>query len=77
MPNVLLVGDSVCSGYAPFVRAALSASANVQHGPDNSGGGNADGTGYGWVRLERQPATATHRHHAAWLCLPKRVRIAV
>lgn len=44
--NVLIVGDSVSAGYLPFVRAALNGT-NVQHGPDNTGGGNADGVGYG------------------------------
>ena len=46
--NVLIIGDSVSAGYTPFVRAALASDAvNVQHGPDNAGGGNADGVGYG------------------------------
>eukprot|EP00051_Salpingoeca_urceolata_P023175 m.389974 g.389974 ORF g.389974 m.389974 type:complete len:283 (-) comp20074_c1_seq2:399-1247(-) len=45
--NVLIIGDSVSVGYTPFVRANLSGLANVQHGPDNASGGNADGTAYG------------------------------
>eukprot|EP00040_Diaphanoeca_grandis_P010557 m.54100 g.54100 ORF g.54100 m.54100 type:complete len:420 (-) comp21866_c0_seq1:347-1606(-) len=45
--NVLLVGDSVTAGYLPYVQAALQATANVQIGPDNSGGGHADGSNYG------------------------------
>ena len=47
VPNVLVIGDSVSEGYTPFLRAALGASANVQHGPDNTGGGSADGSHYG------------------------------
>eukprot|EP00041_Stephanoeca_diplocostata_P029935 m.893447 g.893447 ORF g.893447 m.893447 type:complete len:293 (+) comp23660_c1_seq2:155-1033(+) len=47
VPNVLVIGDSVSAGYTPFLRSALGASANVQHGPDNAGGGNADGASYG------------------------------
>jgi len=47
VPNVLVIGDSVSAGYTPFLRAGLGAAANVQHGPDNAGGGNADGSGYG------------------------------
>ena len=47
LPNVLVIGDSVSAGYTPALRAALSGKANVQHGPDNAGGGNADGVGYG------------------------------
>ena len=41
-PNVLIVGDSVSDGYIPYVQKALAAVANVQHGPDNAGGGCAD-----------------------------------
>lgn len=47
VPNVLVIGDSVSEGYTPFLRAALGAPANVQHGPDNTGGGSADGSHYG------------------------------
>ena len=47
LKNVLIVGDSVSAGYLPFVRAALNTTTNIQHGPDNTGGGNADGVGYG------------------------------
>ena len=36
------------AGYTPYVRSSLAPSAvSVQHGPDNAGGGNADGVGYG------------------------------
>lgn len=47
MPNVLLVGDSVSAGHTSGVRASLVGRANVRHGPDNAGGGNADGVQYG------------------------------
>jgi len=46
-PNVLIVGDSISAGYLADVRRGLLPYANTQHGPDNSGGGNADGVGYG------------------------------
>lgn len=45
-PNVLIVGDSVSAGYISHVKSRLL-NVNVQHGPDNAGGGNADGVGYG------------------------------
>lgn len=45
--NVLIVGDSVSGGYISYVKAALANVSNVQHGPDNTGGGMADGAGYG------------------------------
>jgi hypothetical protein len=37
--NGFTVGEERFNGNLP--------AANVQHGPDNSGGGNADGVGYG------------------------------
>ena len=46
-PNVLIIGDSVSAGYIPYVSSAFKGVANVQHGPDNAGGGNADGVNYG------------------------------
>lgn len=47
IPNVLVIGDSVSAGYTPILRAALQGAASVGHGPDNTGGGNADGSNYG------------------------------
>jgi len=47
LPNVLIVGDSVSAGYTPKVRLSLEQNVTVGHGPNNSGGGNADGVGYG------------------------------
>jgi hypothetical protein len=47
MPNVLIVGDSVSAGYTPALRLSLADVVTVGHGPNNSGGGNADGVGYG------------------------------
>lgn len=32
-------GDSVSAGYISYVQAGLQNVANVQHGPDNAGGG--------------------------------------
>jgi hypothetical protein len=46
-PNVLIVGDSVSDGYIPHVQAVMRNTTNVQHGPNNAGGGCADGVGYG------------------------------
>ena len=46
-PNVLIVGDSVSDGYIPHVQAVMHNTTNVQHGPNNAGGGCADGVGYG------------------------------
>lgn len=43
--KVLIVGDSVSGGYIPYVKAALANVSNVQHGPDNTGGGMADNAG--------------------------------
>eukprot|EP01043_Picozoa_sp_COSAG02_P013648 COSAG02_NODE_549_length_20461_cov_11.385866_23_plen_105_part_00 len=34
-------------GYIPFVARALNGTANAQHGPNNAGGGCADGAAYG------------------------------
>ena len=51
MPNVLVIGDSVSEGYIPYVKAALNGTANVGHGPDNAGGGAADGAAYGKRQL--------------------------
>jgi len=45
--NVLIVGDSVSGGYIHYVKAALANVSNVQHGPDNTGGGMADNAAYG------------------------------
>ena len=47
LANVLLVGDSVSMGYTRFVRAAFRGVATIGHGPDNTGGGAADGVAYG------------------------------
>jgi len=47
LPNVLIIGDSVSDGYTSYVRSGLNTTANVGHGPDNSGGGCADGVLYG------------------------------
>ena len=46
LPNVLIIGDSVSDGYTSYVRSGLNTTANVGHGPDNSGGGCADGVLY-------------------------------
>jgi hypothetical protein len=52
-PNILIIGDSVSDGYTPYVRTAFNGSdpslraATIGHGPDNSGGGCADGASYG------------------------------
>lgn len=59
-PNVLVIGDSVSAGYTPFLRSALGATANVQHGPDNAGGGNADGSGYGVLCMPYFTRTPTY-----------------
>lgn len=45
--QVLIIGDSVSDGYIPFVARALNGTANAQHGPNNAGGGCADGAAYG------------------------------
>lgn len=50
-PNVLMIGDSVSAGYISAVKARLAGEANVQHGPDNAGGGNADSVTYGRLCL--------------------------
>ena len=47
LPNVLVIGDSVSDGYMPVVAKALNGTANAQHGPNNAGGGCADGAAYG------------------------------
>lgn len=47
LPIVLIVGDSVSAGYTPFVRSSFQHEAVVLHGPDNVGGGMADGVSYG------------------------------
>ena len=47
LPNVLVIGDSVSDGYMSFVAKALNGTANAQHGPNNAGGGCADGAAYG------------------------------
>lgn len=39
LKNVLIIGDSISIGYTPFVGAALSDVAIVQHGPWSSDGG--------------------------------------
>ena len=44
---MLIIGDSVSAGYIGQVQAELRGIANVQHGPDNAGGGNADSVTYG------------------------------
>lgn len=59
-PNVLIVGDSVSAGYISAVKSLLEHEANVQHGPDNSGGGNADGVGYGRLCIDYFVRTPTH-----------------
>ena len=44
---MLVIGDSVSDGYIPYVQKALNGTANAQHGPNNAGGGCADGAAYG------------------------------
>jgi hypothetical protein len=39
LKNVLIIGDSISIGYTPFVQAALSDVAQVQHAPFSSDGG--------------------------------------
>ena len=58
-PNVLIVGDSVSEGYTPFVMSALP-DVNFGHGPDNTGGGAADGVGYGQLCMKYFVRTPQH-----------------
>jgi hypothetical protein len=60
MKNVLIIGDSVSAGYHAAVGAALASVANVQHGPDNAGGGNADGSFYGKLCVDYFVRTPLH-----------------
>ena len=49
--NVIIMGDSVSIGYAPFVQKALEDVAFVQHSPWGGDGG-AEETEYGWRCIE-------------------------
>ena len=49
--NVVIMGDSVSIGYAPFVGTALADVALTQHSPWGGDGG-AEETEYGWRCLE-------------------------
>jgi hypothetical protein len=60
LPNVLIIGDSVSDGYIPFVQKAMNCTANVQHGPDNSGGGCADNAVYGQLCTKYFVRTPLH-----------------
>lgn len=60
LPNVLVIGDSVSAGYTPYLREGLRDVANVQHGPDNQGGGMADGSGYGQLCIDSFVRTPMH-----------------
>lgn len=60
LPNVLVIGDSVSRGYTPYLREGLRDVANVQHGPDNTEGGAADGSGYGQLCIDSFLRTPMH-----------------
>ena len=47
LPSVLIIGDSISTGYTPSVRSALADKANVLHNR-----GNAQGTTFGLANLE-------------------------
>jgi hypothetical protein len=61
LPNVLVIGDSISAGYIVPLQQNLSGVANVQHGPDNAGGGNADGVGYGALCIDYFLRTPMHQ----------------